>query len=145
MDEYQIIEEPEHKPATLSMYIIRLAAVITLIVFIAAVFQFNRDNATLQISGVFDINSKLSINEVDITIFPGERTSSDAETDIYFGVNPPAKIPIPGGKCSSILVKAEGYYSWKQLFCPTYSEVIFIELNLIPSYLPKPFPQEFET
>ena len=145
MDEYLIFEEPEHKPSTVSRYIIRLAAVITLAVFLAAIFQFNRDNATLQIAGVFDINSKLSINEVDITILPAERNSSEIETDVYYGIKPPAKIQIPGGKCSSVQVEAEGYHNWKHLFCPSYSEVINIELNLIPSHLPKPFPQEFET
>jgi hypothetical protein len=145
MDENLIIEEPDHKPSTLTRYIIRLVAVITLAVFITAVFQFNRNNATLQIGGVFDIDTKLSINEVDITILPAERNSEELNTEVYFGVKPPARIPIPGGKCSSVLVEAEGYHNWKHLFCPTYSEIINIELNLIPSHLPKPFPQEFET
>ena len=145
MDENLIFEEPDHKPSSIARYIIRLVAVITLAVFITAVFQFNRDNATLQIAGVFDIDSKRSINEVDITILPTERNSKELDTEVYFGVNPPAKISIPGGKCSSILVEAKGYHNWKHMFCPTHSEIINIELNLIPSHLPKPFPKEFET
>ena len=145
MDENLIFEEPDHKPSSIARYIIRLVALITLAVFLAAVFQFNRDNATLQIAGIFDTHTKMSINEVDITILPAERNSNDMDAEVYFGVKPPAKIPIPGGKCSSIMVEAEGYHSWKHLFCPTYSEIINIELNLIPSHLPKPFPQEFET
>jgi hypothetical protein len=145
MEEFQTFEESNEKTSELSKCLIRLVALITLAGLLAALLKFNRDNATLQIAGVFDINTKLSIKDVDITIKPAENSSREVEADVYLSIKPPARFPIPGGKCSSVLVEADGYHDWKHLFCPSYSEVINIELNLIPSFLPKPFPQEFET
>jgi len=59
-------------------------------------------------------------------IGPGE------DGGIFKNVSPPVLIPIETGKCTYILVEAEGYRDHERAFCPTNEEHLRVEVMMRP-------------
>jgi hypothetical protein len=92
--------------------------------------------AIVQIIKIVDHYSNLSINKVDISISPGEIPGRD-ENDLYeWELKYPINIPIEVGKCTYILIEAEGYHDWEETFCPQKAERIDVEISLVPKLIP---------
>ncbi len=61
------------------------------------------------------------------------------ENDLYeWDLKYPINIPIEVGKCTYILIEAEGYHDWEEAFCPQKPERIDIEISLVPKSVPPP-------
>ena len=116
----------------------RLLLVFVLIVLIITLVSCNQQKpAIVQIIQVSDHHSNLPINQVDISISPGEIPGRD-ENDLYeWGLKYPINIPIEVGKCTYILIETEGYHDWEETFCPQKAERIDVEISLVP-LLPPP-------
>ncbi len=112
--------------------------VFVLIVLIITLFSCNHQKpAIVQIIQIVDHYSNLPINQVDISISQGEISGRD-ENDLYeWDLKYPINIPIEVGKCTYILIEAEGYHDWEEAFCPQKAERIDVEISLVPK-LPAP-------
>ncbi len=108
----------------------RLLQVFVLVVLIITLVSCNQQKSA--IVQIVDHYSNMPINQVDISISPGEISGRD-ENDLYeWGLKYPINIPIEVGKCSYILIEIEGYHDWEQTFCPQKAERIDVEINLAP-------------
>ena len=109
-----------------------------LVVLIITLFSCNQQKpAIVQIIQIVDQYSNLPIKQVDISISPGEIPGRD-EDDLYeWDLKYPINVPIEVGKCTYILIEAEGYHDWEEAFCPKKSERIDDEISLMPK-LPPP-------
>ncbi len=59
------------------------------------------------------------------------------ENDLYeWDLKYPINIPIEVGKCTYILIEAEGYHDWEEAFCPQKAERIDVEISLVPKLSP---------
>ena len=116
----------------------RLLQVFVLVVLIITLFSCNQQKpAIVQIIQIVDQYSNLPINQVDISISPGEIPGRE-ENDLYeWGLKYPINIPIKVGKCTYILIEAEGYHNWEEAFYPPKAERIDVEISLVP-ILPPP-------
>ena len=93
--------------------------------------------AIVQIIQVSDHYSNLPINQVDISISPGEIPGRD-ENDLYeWDLKYPINVPIEVGKCAYILIEADGYHDWEEAFCPKEKDLLEVEISLVP-LLPPP-------
>ena len=117
----------------------RLLLIFVLIVLIISLFSCNQQkSAIVQIIKIVDHYSNLPINQVDISISPGEISGRD-EDDLYeWGLKYPINIPIEVGKCTYILIEADGYHDWEETFCPQKAERIDVEISLVPKSVPPP-------
>ena len=97
----------------------RLLQVFVVVVLIITLVSCNQQKpAIVQIIQVSDHYSNLPINQVDISISPGEIPGRD-ENDLYeWDLKYPINIPIEVGKCTYILIEANGYHAWEEAFCP---------------------------
>ena len=120
----------------------RLLLVFVLVVMSTSLFRCNQQKpAIVQIIQVSDHHSSLPINQVDISISPGEISGRD-ENDLYeWDLKYPINVPIEVGKCTYILIEAEGYRDWEETFCPQKAERIDVEIKLMPK-LPPPVKQQ---
>jgi hypothetical protein len=120
----------------------RLLIVFVRVVLITTLFSCNQQKpAIIQIIQIVDHSSNLPINQVDISISPGE-ISGRNENDLYeWDLKYPINIPIEVGKCTYILIEAEGYHDWEEAFCPQKAERIDVEISLVPK-LPPPIKQQ---
>lgn len=143
-DSDELVEEPR-KPSKFSIYLLRLLAFVMLLVLVGGTFRYYQKGAMVRIVGINDHISKLKVVQANITVRPAFGAQSEAEQDFYFGVKPPINLPVEGGACYRVLVEAQGYHSWENIFCPSVSENIFIEIDLIPDDLPPARPKLFET
>ena len=100
----------------------RRLLVFVLVVLIITLFSCNQHKpAIIQIIQIVDHYSNLPINQVDISISSGEIPGRD-ENDLYeWDLKYPINIPIEVGKCTYILIEAEGYHDWEETFCPPES------------------------
>ena len=116
----------------------KLHLVFVLVGLIITVFSCNQQKpAIVQIIQIVDHHSSLPINQVDISISPGEISGRD-ENDLYeWDLKYPINIPIEVEKCTYILIEAEGYHDWEEAFCPQKAERIDVEISLVPK-LPAP-------
>ena len=115
----------------------RLLQVFVVVVLIITLVSCNQQKpAIVQIIQVSDHYSNLPINQVDISISPGEIPGRD-ENDLYeWDLKYPINIPIEVGKCTYILIEAEDYHDWEEAFCPQKVERIDVEINLVPKIPP---------
>ena len=120
----------------------RQLQVFVVVVLIITLVSCNQQKpAIVQIIQIVDHYSNLPINQVDISISSGEIPGRD-ENDLYeWGLKYPINIPIEVGKCTYILIEAEGYHDWEQTFCPQKAERIDVEIRLVPK-LPPPIKQQ---
>jgi len=116
----------------------RLLLVFVVVVLIITLVSCNQQKpAIVQIIQVSDHYSNLPINQVDISISPGEISGRD-ENDLYeWDLKYPINIPIEVGRCTYILIETEGYHDWEETFCPKKAERIDVEISLVP-ILPPP-------
>ena len=116
----------------------KLILIFALGVLIITLFSCNQQKPAIdQIILIVDHYSNLPINQVDISISPGEIPGRD-ENDLYeWDLKYPINIPIEVGKCTYILIEAEGYHDWEETFCPQKAERIDVEISLVP-LLPPP-------
>jgi hypothetical protein len=116
----------------------KLLQAFVLVVMIITLVSCNQQKpAIVQIIQVSDHYSNLPINQVDISISPGKIPGRD-ENDLYeWGLKYPINIPIEVGKCTYVLIEAEGYHDWEETFCPQKAERIDVEISLVP-LLPPP-------
>ena len=107
------------------------------IVLIISLFSCNQQKpAIVQIIQIVDHYSNLPISQVDISISPGEIPGRN-ENDLYeWDLKYPINVPIEVGKCTYILIEAEGYHDWEQTFCPQTAERIDVEIRLVPKLSP---------
>ena len=115
----------------------RLLLIFVLIVLIITLVSCNQQKpAIVQIIQIVDHNSNLPINQVDISISPGEIPGRD-ENDLYeWDLKYPIKVPIEVGKCTYILIEADGYHDWEEAFCHQKAERIDVEISLVPKLSP---------
>ncbi|MFC2054740.1 hypothetical protein ACFLV7_10695 [Chloroflexota bacterium] len=115
----------------------RLLLVFILIVLIVTLFSCNQQKpAIVQIIQIVDHHSNQPINQVDISISPGEISGRD-ENDLYeWDLRYPINVPIEVGKCTYILIEALGYHDWEEAFCPQKAKRIDVEISLVQNYLP---------
>ena len=116
----------------------KLLRTFVLIVLIISLLSCNQQKpAIVQIIQIIDNYSNLPINQVDISISSGVIPGRD-ENDLYeWDLKYPINIPIEVGKCTYILIEAEGYHDWEETFCPQKAERIDVEISLVP-LLPPP-------
>jgi len=129
----------DKKCQTIKNFSIRkLLLVFVLVVLIISLFSCNPQKpAIVQIIQIVDHHSSLPINQVDISISPGE-ISGRNENDLYeWDLKYPINVPIEVGKCTYILSEADGYHDWEETFCPQKVERINVEISLVP-LLPPP-------
>jgi len=109
----------------------KLLLVFVLVGLIITLFRCNQQKpAIVQIIQIVDHHSNLPINQVDISISPGEIPGRD-KNDLYeWDLKYPINVPIEVGKCTYILIEAEGYYDWEEAFCPQIAERIDVEISL---------------
>ena len=117
----------------------KLLLVFVLIGLIITLVSCNQQKpAIVQIIQIADHYSNLPINQVDISISPGEIPGRD-EDDLYeWDLKYPINVPIEVGKCTYILIEAEGYHDWEEAFCPQNAERIDVEISLVPKSVPPP-------
>ena len=120
----------------------KLILIFALGVLIITLFSCNQQKPAIdQIILIVDHYSNLPINQVDISISPGEIPGRD-ENDLYeWDLKYPINIPIEVGKCTYILIETEGYHDWEETFCPQKAERIDVEISLVP-LLPPPINQQ---
>jgi hypothetical protein len=117
----------------------KLLQAFVLIVMIITLVSCNQQKpAIVQIIQVSDHHSGLPINQVDISISPGEIPGRDINDLYEWGLKYPINIPIVVGKCTYILIEAEGYHDWDEAFCPQKAERIDVEISLVPKSVPPP-------
>ena len=116
----------------------RLLEVFVVVVLIITLVSCNQQKpAIVQIIQIVDHYSNLPINQVNISISPGEIPGRN-ENDLYeWDLKYPINIPIEVGKCTYIFIEAEGYRDWEKAFCPQNAERIDVEISLVPK-LPPP-------
>ena len=95
----------------------KVLLVFTLVGLIITLVSCNQQKpAIVQINQIVDHYSNLPINQVDISTSSGEIPGRD-ENDLYeWGLKYPINIPIEVGKCTYILIEAEGYHDWEEAF-----------------------------
>jgi hypothetical protein len=115
----------------------KLLQVFVLIILIAVMFSCNQQKpAIVQIIQIVDHHSSSSISQVVISISPGEIPGRD-ENDLYeWDLKYPINVPIEVGKCTYILIEADGYHDWEETFCPQKAERIDVEISLVPKLSP---------
>ena len=116
----------------------RLLQVFVVVVLIITLVSCNQQKpAIVQIIQIVDHYSNLPINQVNISISPGEIPGRN-ENDLYeWDLKYPINVPIEVGKCTYILIEADGYHDWEEAFCPQKAERIDVEISLVPK-LPLP-------
>jgi len=120
----------------------RLLLVFVLVVLIITLFSCNQQKpAIVQIIQIVDHYSNLPISQVDISISSGEIPGRDENNLYEWDLKYPINVPIEVGKCTYILIEAEGYHDWEQTFCPQTAERIDVEISLVP-LLPPPIKQQ---
>lgn len=140
----EINDEPQHE-SKFSVYAFRFIAFFMLLVLVAGVFRNFNKAATVRIVAIADHITKFQIDKVNISVSPAFSSHSDDQEDYYFDVNPPINLPVEGGECVDILIEADGYHKWENTFCPSISEKIYLEIDLIPEDLPPIRQNLFET
>ena len=132
-----INREPES--SNIGKYIRALIAFLTLVVFVSTLFRYYRTETTVRIVKIRDHIDKSQIQQVDISIISSDSSNPRDEDETFMDVELPFNIPVEGGKCTLIGIKADGYHPWERLFCPSVNERIDIEIELIPGdFLPVP-------
>ena len=121
----------------------RLLQVFVVVVLIITLVSCNQQKpAIVQIIQIVDHYSNLPINQVNISISPGEIPGRN-ENDLYeWDLKYPINIPIEVGKCTYVLIEAKGYHDWEEAFCPQKAERIDVEIRLVPKLLPPDIKQE---
>lgn len=126
-------------------YVSAIIAVVTLIVIFASVFRFYRNEATVRILNVRDHVSKSQITTADISITSRDASEPEKENENFSNVSLPFIVPVEGGRCTLIGIEADGYHRWERFFCPSITQRIDIEIELIPAdYLPPSQPDKFD-
>ena len=151
MDDYRFefetdetAEVPEHK-SCLSIYAVRISAFFLLVVLIAGTFRNFQKGADIRIVGITDHISRFQIEKVNISVRPAFVSQPGDQEEFYPEVKPPINLSVEGGECYDILVEASGYHDWKKTFCPSISERIYVEIDLIPKDLPPIRQNLYET
>jgi hypothetical protein len=139
-----IAEEPLHK-TSFTVYVVRLIAFIMVVILIAGTFRNFQKRADIRIVEIADHITKFQIDKVNISVRPAFSSQRQDQDDYYFDVKPPINLPVEGGECFKILVEAQGYHKWENIFCPSIDEKIYIEIDLIPENLPPVREKLFET
>ena len=140
----EISLEPEHKPGFL-VYVIRIIAFLMLVVLLVGLFQNFNKGANIRIVGISDHITRFQVENVNILVSPAFSAKGDSQDDFYLDVKAPVTLPVEGGECFDIVVEAEGYHKWENTICPSISERIYLEIDLVPRDLPPIRQNLFET
>ena len=94
-----------------------------------------QNSTILQIVETTDIESGLQVPQVNVFV-RSEDIKPGEDGGIFISTQTPIYIPIEVGKCTYVLIEAEGYHDWEEAFCPTDVEGIYVNIELVP----KPHP-----
>ena len=101
----------------------------------------NQRAAIVQIVEIIDDSNGSQIEHVNMTLSPADLGPGE-DVNYYKNIKSPLNVAIEVGKCTYILIEAEGYNNWEQTFCPKEKGLIDVEIDLTPKYSPPELNKE---
>ncbi|MFC2052832.1 hypothetical protein ACFLV7_00840 [Chloroflexota bacterium] len=95
----------------------------------------NQRAAFVQIVEIVDDTNGSQIEHVNMTLSPADLGSGE-DGSYYINIKSPLNVPIEVGKCTYILIEADGYHDWEEAFCSQKAERIDVEISLVPKLSP---------
>jgi len=90
-----------------------------------------QQSSTVEIIAIEDQATGARVIGANIFILPDDIAPGE-DGGIFKDVNTPVLVPIETGKCTYILVEAEGYKDHERAFCPTDEEHLRVEVVMGP-------------
>ena len=86
---------------------------------------------TITIHSVQDARTREPVKNINIYIQP-EDLEPGEDGVIHYDVIPPIVIPIETGRCTYVLIEAEGYEDWEKRLCMSIAKKYPLEILRIP-------------
>ena len=96
----------------------------------------NQRAAIVQIVEIVNDSNGSQIEHANMTLSPADLGPGE-DGSYYKNIKSPINLPVEVGKCTYILIEADGYHDWEEAFCPQKAERIDVEISLVPK-LPAP-------